>query len=63
MSIYLISNNTGIDKSLFQNIKNDDIIVFMNHSYWKKNFNKSKSIKLKFLRSQMNTFTALLRKK
>lgn len=57
MSIYLISNNTDIDKSLFQNIKNDDIIVFMNHSYWKKNFNKSKSIKLKFLRSQMNTFT------
>ena len=41
MSIYLISNNTDIDKSLFQNIKNDDIIVFMNHSYWKKNFNKS----------------------
>lgn len=29
----------------------------MNHKYWKKNFNKSKSKKFLFLRSQNNTFT------
>jgi hypothetical protein len=29
----------------------------MNHKYWKKNFNKSKSKKFLFLRLQNNTFT------
>ena len=43
MSIYIISNNEKIDKLIFKNIEENDIVIFMNHQYWKKNFNKSKS--------------------
>lgn len=57
MSIYIISNNPKIDNLIFKNIKENDIVVFMNHQYWKKNFNRSKSKKFLFLRSQNNTFT------
>jgi len=57
MSIYIISNNEKIDKLIFKNIEENDIVIFMNNQYWKKNFNKSKSKKFLFLRSQNNTFT------
>ena len=40
--------NEKIDKLIFKNIEENDIVIFMNHQYWKKNFNKSYPSKIKW---------------